>query len=157
MTRETFGSDQQADETTRIRLLLEAPDYSLSIGLPMAFKQRPRMTKSGHAYMAPSYKLARQQFREELRSQWSGPMLQGPLGVYLKVRGGARGDSDNLAGFFLDAAGPLKTQKEAGILWEDDRLSIIPLLIVDWEPASVEDSRWDVHILLLQGLERVAV
>jgi Holliday junction resolvase RusA-like endonuclease len=143
-----------SDELLRIKLLVSAPHYVLEVPLPMAFKQRPRMTKSGHAYMATSYKSARQEFRSSLRAQWSRPILQGPVGLYLKVRGEARGDADNLAGFFMDAAGPLKTQNEAGILWEDDRLKVIPLLIVDWAPAPKKDSMWEARILELEGLER---
>jgi hypothetical protein len=132
--------------------LIERPTYQLDIGLPLAFKQRPRMTKTGHAYMAPAYEKARASFREELRRQWGGrPMLGGPVGLFITAFGEARGDSDNLAGFMMDAAGPLKTRKEPGILWMDDRTTIIPLLLVHWQRTKAQDSRWVINILELSG------
>lgn len=113
------------------------------------------MTKSGHAYMAESYTKARSSFREELRNQWDGrPMLSGPVALYIAAFGEARGDSDNLAGFMMDAAGPLRTRNEPGILWADDRTTIIPVLLVDWRHAKEQDSRWIVQILELGGYPR---
>ena len=141
-------------ELSRISRLILEPDYVLQIPLPMAFKQRPRLTKSGHAYMDTAYKNARKEFRDHLKAQWPRPMLEGPVGLYLRVQGEARGDADNLAGFFMDAAAPLKKQKEEGILWGDDRLGIIPLLVVDWVPTSLAESAWEARILELNGFKR---
>lgn len=107
------------------------------------------MTRGGHAYMAKPYRDAQTSMRSLVRQQWDHPPLTGPIGLYLKLYGEGRGDSDNLAGFILDAAGPSKGVP--GILWEDDRVSVIPLLIVDWEKSTKADSRWLVHILRLDA------
>ena len=132
-----------------ISRLIQAPDYVLDLNMPLHSKARPRMTKSGHTYMAQSYRDAQAMMQELVRKQWDRPPMPGPIGLYLKIYGEGRGDSDNLAGFILDAAGPSKGVP--GILWEDDRVSVIPLLIVDWEKASKVDSRWLIHILKLGG------
>lgn len=110
------------------------------------------MTRTGHAYMAAQYEQSRAVFREELRRQWDGrPILRGPVALYVKAYGEARGDSDNLAGFMMDTAGPLKTRKEPGILWMDDRTTVIPVLLVRWHHAKIRDSRWLINILDLSG------
>lgn len=130
-----------------ISRLIQAPDYVLDLKMPLHSKARPRMTRSGHTYMAQPYRDAQAMMQELVRKQWDQPPMPGPIGLYLKIYGEGRGDSDNLAGFILDAAGPSKGV--TGILWEDDRVSVIPLLIVDWEKAPKADSRWLVHILRL--------
>lgn len=85
--------------------------------------------------------------RRQVTEQWQRPPLEGPIAVYMKLYGEGRGDADNLAGFLLDAAGPRKG--EPGILWVDDRVTVIPVLIVDWEKTAKADSKWVLQIALL--------
>jgi hypothetical protein len=65
----------------------------------------------------------------------------------MKLYGEGRGDSDNIAGAALDAAGPSK--QEPGILWEDDRVSVISTLIVEWEKVPKAESKWIIQIAKL--------
>lgn len=99
--------------------------------------------------MPEAYRQAQAEMRRQVLEQWKSgtPALEGPIGIYLKICGEARGDADNIVGALLDAAGPSKGIP--GILWEDDRVSVIPLLIVDWEKSPKAESRWLVHILRL--------
>ena len=127
-----------------IEKVITSPDYILHIKMPLHSKARPRMTKNGHTYMAESYRLAQAEMQRQIRSQWAMEPLVGPIGLYIKICGEGRGDADNIAGFLMDAAGPSKNRP--GILWQDDRVSVIPLVIVDWEKASKTDSSWLVHI-----------
>lgn len=96
--------------------------------------------------MPEAYRLAQAEMQRQIREQWKNrPALEGPIALYLKIYGEGRGDGDNIVGALLDAAGPSKGVP--GILWEDDRVSVIPVLVIDWEKASKTDSRWLVHIL----------
>ena len=54
------------------------------------------------------------------------------------VKGEGRGDTDNIAGAFMDAG--------QGILWLDDRVTVIPKLAIEWEKAPKVDSEWVVLI-----------
>ena len=112
--------------------------------MPLFSKARPRLTKTGHAYMPQAYRDSQTEMRRQIREQWDREPLTGPISLYMKLYGEARGDNDNIAGAMLDAAGPSKGQP--GILWEDDRVSVIPCLIVEWEKASKADSRWIIQI-----------
>lgn len=129
-----------------IERVIYFPDYLIEVKAPLFSKARPRLTKTGHAYMPESYRLAQAEMRRQIREQWQGrePLL-GPIALYIEMHGEARIDADNAAGAVLDAAGPSK--KEAGVLWQDDRVSVIPLLIVDWKKAKKDDSFWRIHIL----------
>jgi Holliday junction resolvase RusA-like endonuclease len=60
--------------------------------------------------------------------------LEGPVSLKLIVKGEGRGDTDNIAGAFMDAA--------QGILWIDDRVSVIPKLSIEWQRAAKVDSEW---------------
>lgn len=136
------------DTTAIAKKVITSPDHIIDVRMPLHSKARPRLTKSGHAYMAESYRLAQAEMRRQVREQWQPrePLL-GPIALYIQAHGEGRSDSDNLAGFLMDAAGPSK--KEAGVLWQDDRVSVIPVLIIDWHKAKKEDSRWLIHILEL--------
>jgi hypothetical protein len=105
------------------------------------------MTKTGRAYMAQPYRDAQAQMRKLLQEQWPHEPLAGPIALYIKARGEGRGDADNISGFLLDAAGPSKNQP--GLLWEDDRVSVISTLIIEWEKAAKADSCWTIRIAVL--------
>lgn len=113
-------------------------DYVLVIKRPLFSKARPRLTRTGHAFMPPAYKLAQAEMRKLIGQQWSKGPLEGPVSLTLLVKGEGRGDTDNIAGAFMDAA--------QGILWLDDRVSVIPRLSIEWEKASKVDSEWIVLI-----------
>lgn len=114
------------------------PDYVLTIKQPLFSKARPRLTRTGHAYMPQPYKLAQAEMRRQLLSQWKHGPLEGPIALELAVKGEGRGDSDNIAGAFMDAA--------HGILWIDDRVTIIPELKITWKKAPKNESVWVVYI-----------
>jgi Holliday junction resolvase RusA-like endonuclease len=116
----------------------DSPDYILIIKRPLFSKARPRLTRTGHAFMPPAYKLAQAEMRKQIRQQWKHGPLEGPISLALEVKGEGRGDTDNIAGAFMDAA--------QGILWLDDRVSVIPQLSISWQKASKADSEWIVRI-----------
>jgi len=127
--------------------VIDCPDYSILVKMPLHSKARPRLTRSGHAYMAQSYRDAQAEMRRQITEAWSSPPLEGPLAVHIEMHGEGRGDSDNLMGFVLDAAGPSKGV--SGVLWVDDRVSVISHLSSEWHKASKVDSKWIVKIALL--------
>ncbi len=88
--------------------------------------------------MPPAYKLAQAEMRRQMKQQWAIAPLEGPVSLELLIRGEGRGDTDNIAGAFMDSA--------HGILWIDDRVTIIPNLTVRWTKASKADSLWIANI-----------
>lgn len=94
--------------------------------------------------MPPAYRIAQTEMQRQIRAQWPDEPLVGPIVLYVKIKGEGRGDADNIVGFLMDAAGPSKGKP--GILWQDDRVSVIPLVVVDWEKASKAESKWTIHI-----------
>ena len=92
--------------------------------------------------MPQPYKLAQAEMRRQLLNQWSHGPLEGPISLELAVKGEGRGDSDNIAGAFMDAA--------HGILWIDDRVTIIPELKITWKKAPKSESVWVVYITHLE-------
>lgn len=116
----------------------DSADHILIIRRPLFSKARPRLTRTGHAFMPPAYKLAQAEMRKQLREQWVSGPLEGPISLKLIVKGEGRGDTDNIAGAFMDAA--------QGILWLDDRVSVIPKLSIEWQKASKAESEWIVII-----------
>lgn len=113
-------------------------DYVLTLDYPLFSKARPRMTRNGHTYMPPAYKEAQYAIKEQLRKQWFQPPLEGPVHLHLIVYGEGRGDTDNIAGAFMDSA--------HNILFVDDRVTVIPVLSIEWHKARKVDSKWIVQI-----------
>lgn len=130
-----------------IAKVIASPDYVLEVRMPLFSKARPRLTKGGHAYMPAAYRDAQAEMQRQILEQWPHEPLAGPIALYIRAYGEGRGDSDNLSGALLDAAGPSKGKP--GILWEDDRVSVISCLIFEWEKAAKADSRWVIQIALL--------
>jgi Holliday junction resolvase RusA-like endonuclease len=93
--------------------------------------------------MPPAYKLAQAEMRRQLIAQWKAGPLEGPVSLELLITGEGRGDTDNIAGAFMDSA--------HGILWIDDRVTIIPELKVVWTKAPKADSLWVANISHLPG------
>lgn len=124
-----------------------SPDYILEVRMPLFSKARPRMTKSGHAYMPQAYRNAQEEMRRQLRDQWPYPALEGPIALYIKMYGEGRLDADNAAGAALDAVGPSKGRP--GMIWVDDRVTVIPCMVIEWERAPKAESRWVIQIAKL--------
>lgn len=117
----------------------DSPDYILVIKQPLFSKARPRLTRSGHAYMPKEYRAAQEEMKRQLKEQWhERPLLSGPLSLRMMVRGEGRGDLDNIAGAFMDSG--------HNILWDEDRVSVISELSISWTKASKKDSEWIIHI-----------
>ena len=110
----------------------------LEIAHPIFSKARPRVTRSGHAFMPKSYKDNQKQLLAKIKEQYDGPPLQGPLRVEMELHGEGRADIDNVVGAFFDTVNK--------VLWEDDRISIIPELSVKWMKCKKADSMWYVRI-----------
>lgn len=113
-------------------------DYVIVIDQPLFSKARPRLTRSGHAYMPAAYKEAQSIMRHKIKQQWFHGPLEGPISLCIDVYGEGRGDADNIAGAFMDAA--------QGIVFVDDRVSVIPNLTINWQKASRNESIWYIGI-----------
>lgn len=120
---------------------ISSPDYILVIHQPLFSKARPRLTRSGHAYMPAPYKMAQAEMRRQLREQWQEAPLDGPVRLSMAVFGEGRGDADNIAGAFMDSA--------QGIVFTDDRVTVIPKLSIEWTKASKAESKWVIEITKL--------
>ena len=117
----------------------DSPDYILVIKQPLFSKARPRLTRSGHAYMPKEYRAAQEEMKRQLKEQWQDrPLLSGPLSLRMTVKGEGRGDLDNIAGAFMDSG--------HNILWDEDRVSVISKLSISWTKAPKKDSEWIIHI-----------
>jgi Holliday junction resolvase RusA-like endonuclease len=88
--------------------------------------------------MPAPYKTAQEALRRQLRVQWDREPLSGPVYLHLCVYGEGRGDTDNIAGALMDSA--------HGILWEDDRVTVIPTLSIEWQKTTKADSHWIIQI-----------
>jgi len=112
-------------------------DYQLELVMPLFSKARPRLGPRG-AFMPPAYKEKQRRMRVLIRDQWKQDPLEGPLRLEIECWGEGRVDADNMIGALMDAAN--------GILWYDDRVSIIPEISVRWHKAKKQESKWVVRI-----------
>jgi len=104
-------------------------------------KARPRVTKHG-TFMPKAYKDNQKELLAKVKEQYDGPPLQGPLRVEMVLHGEGRADIDNIAGALMDTAN--------GVLWVDDRVTIIPELLVTWKKAPKALSKWIIRIIPLE-------
>jgi Holliday junction resolvase RusA-like endonuclease len=95
--------------------------------LPLQPKERPRF--AGHAYNSKKYSDWMKRCRAILGEWWTIPPLQkGQLvAVYFLFRGPGTSDLDNLCGAVMDAG--------KGILWADDRVTVLRRIDAQWEKA----------------------
>ena len=89
--------------------------------------------------MPKSYKDNQKQLLAKVKEQYDGPPLKGPLRVEMELHGEGRADIDNVVGAFFDTVNT--------VLWEDDRISIIPELSVRWMKCKKQQSTWYVRII----------
>lgn len=113
---------------------------TLEIKHALFSKARPRVTKHG-TFMPVAYKNNQKELLSKIKEQYNGPPLEGPLRVEMELFGEGRADIDNVAGALFDTAN--------GVLWVDDRVSIIPELMVTWKKAPKALSRWIIRIIPL--------
>ncbi len=111
---------------------------SLKIYHPLFSKARPRVTSKG-TFMPAAYKKNQKELLEKVKEQYDGGPLEGPLRVEMELHGEGRADIDNVVGAFFDTVNK--------VLWEDDRISIIPELAVSWKKCKKEESYWVVRVI----------
>ena len=110
----------------------------LEIFHPLFSKARPRVTSKG-AFMPKAYRDNQRELLAKVKVQYDGPPLKGPLRVEMELHGEGRADIDNVVGAFFDTVNK--------VLWEDDRISIIPELSVKWMKTKKDQSAWYVRII----------
>ena len=97
--------------------------------------------------MPITYNKKRKAMLEAIKEQYTGPPLEGPLRVEIHIQGEGRGDADNIIGALLDCAN--------GVLWVDDRVSVIPQIEVKWVKAKRENSLWAIAIFQLEEADMI--
>lgn len=93
--------------------------------------------------MPHAYKEKQRKMRLLIRQQWKQDPLEGPIKLDVECYGEGRVDADNLIGALMDAA--------QGILWFDDRVTIIPEINLTWHKAKKNDSIWLLTITELSN------
>lgn len=116
----------------------------LHIDMPLFSKARPRVTGNG-TFMPPEYQKKRRHMQSQIMLQYKGQPMVGPLRLEIAVCGEGRADADNIIGALMDAA--------KGILWVDDRVSVIPEITVKWQKASRSKSCWDITITTIGDVQ----
>ena len=91
--------------------------------------------------MPIEYKRKQEAMREEVLNQYDLPPMTGPIRLEVDVKGEGRGDADNIIGALLDTCN--------GVLWVDDRVSVIPEIQIRWQKAPKNESQWIVRIYLI--------
>ncbi len=89
--------------------------------------------------MPAAYKKNQKELLAKVKEQYEGPPLKGPLRVEMELYGEGRADIDNVVGAFFDTVN--------NVLWDDDRISIIPELSVRWTKCKKDQSVWHVRII----------
>ena len=97
--------------------------------------------------MPKAYQDKRKALLEAIKDQYTEAPLEGPLRVEIHVQGEGRADGDNIIGALFDCAN--------GVLWVDDRVSIIPQLEVRWTKSKKADSIWHIRIYQLEDEDMV--
>lgn len=112
------------------------------VNMPLFSKARPRVTSRG-TFMPAEYKKKQKEMLRQVQEQYTGEPLEGPLRVEIDVYGEGRADGDNIIGALFDSVN--------GVVWKDDRVSIIPQLEVRWTKAPKAESKWVIRIYLLDS------
>lgn len=100
-------------------------------------KQRPRFNGRS-AHLSHRYRHWLEDARASMRKQWEGPPLPLLEDLEVSFHGPARSDIDNLLGAVLDAG--------TGILWVNDRVSVIPQATARFFKDSL--AKQEIHILI---------
>lgn len=112
---------------------------SITIQLPLKSKARPRAFR-GQAipYMPPDYKKWKKDFRAQLAEWWVREPLEIVNVISFRFTGPARGDLDNLIGAVFDAGN--------GLVWVDDRVSVISKLSAEHIKAKAAQSSIEIRL-----------
>ena len=95
-------------------------------------KARPRSAEGKRTYMPADYKKWIKEMRAQMAEHWTDHPLNKVNVLWVKFYGPARSDLDNLLGAVMDAGN--------GLIWRDDRVSIIARVEAEWEKVSPSDS-----------------
>lgn len=109
----------------------------LKVNMPLFSKARPRVTSRG-TFMPADYKKKQKEMLRQIKEQYLGDVLEGPLRVEIEIYGEGRADGDNIIGALFDSV--------SGVVWKDDRVSIIPQLEVVWTKAPKAESLWIIKV-----------
>lgn len=113
-------------------------DFMLRV--PLMSKARPRTPPhGGRPYMPASYMAWKKTVRALLSEWWTVPPLTDVRCLVLSFRGPARGDLDNMAGAVLDAGN--------GLVWQDDRVGVMPTLALRFVRAPLKDSSIYIKVI----------
>lgn len=124
---------------------MQKPLIELELKLVLFSKARPRVTSNG-TFMPADYQRKRKEMLAQIKEQYQGQPLEGPIRLEVDLYGEGRADADNLVGALLDTAN--------GYLWVDDRVSVIPQIEVRWHKALKIRSRWVIRIYPLDCEQR---
>lgn len=100
-----------------------------TFNIPLKTKQRPRFA-ARNAYMDKPYKSWIKEMRALMAEHWTAPPLETVNVLWVQFHGPARGDLDNLLGAVMDAGN--------GLIWRDDRVSIIARVEAEWKQAKTK-------------------
>jgi len=101
--------------------------------VPLMSKARPRSSpKGGRPYMPATYVNWKASLRGLMGEWWTIPPRPHIPVLVLTFSGPARGDLDNLAGAVLDAGN--------GLIWADDRVSVINSMVLKFAKTKPKDS-----------------
>jgi Holliday junction resolvase RusA-like endonuclease len=98
------------------------------VPLPLQPKSRPRFGR-GNAFKDSKYRAWMESCRAILAEWWTIPPLQKGqvIALHLTFYGPGTSDLDNLQGAVLDAG--------KGVVWSDDRVTVLRRIEAQWEPA----------------------
>lgn len=98
------------------------------VPLPLQPKSRPRFGR-GKAFKDSKYRAWMESCRAILAEWWTIPPLQKGqvIALHLTFYGPGTSDLDNLQGAVLDAG--------KGVVWTDDRVTVLRRIEAQWEPA----------------------
>ena len=99
--------------------------------IPLKPKARPRSVDGKQPYMPADYKRWVKEMRAQMAEHWTDKPLNTVNVLWCKFYGPARSDLDNLLGAVMDAGN--------GLIWRDDRVSIIARVEAEWEKAKIAD------------------
>lgn len=108
--------------------------------VPLQPKERPRFG-NGRAYKDSGYVKWTQQCRAILAEWWAIPPLgKGQIiAVQFTFRGPGTSDLDNLQGAVMDAG--------KGIIWTDDRVTVLRRVEAEWEKRPKSDQSINLKVI----------
>ena len=100
-------------------------------------KARPRVTRFG-TFMPKPYQEWRKECSDLLKKAWQRDPINHPIAVEIDCYGTGRGDIDNYMGALFDTAN--------GIVWVDDRVSIIQRVTAAYYKRATAESCWKIRV-----------